>query len=389
MNHQEFSLIPSHLYEDIKRYRVVLLCGSGITTEGGPYGKPSFYDTIKEQSGFPPDKPLPAFPDLMEYYCSMLDGGDKRRLIQEAISRIKQFSSPGERRENACQFYSLVAMVPYFDRIVTTNWDPFCESTLNILVPMVEDRDLAFWNDDDRQVLKIHGCITRPYTLVLTPQDLSAGSRKNPLVWNTLKNLMATRLFIIIGYSIRDEDFLSVFQEITMSLGPFKGLTYAFDPNATDEIIREWSEKKVKIIRGTAMGLMNELLDRLRQDDILPPLAHIQLLEKEYERICRIRRAGRSGTGSLSSMYQDGLLHALKEVLSDIALGSRRSNMDHKLREAQRMRELAFSDRDTEKTAYWSGCCEVLQRFNNRITKKIPSYFHPQKQAPSFKNKKA
>ena len=190
---EEKILVPDHLYDDIKQSRVALLCGSGITTEGGPHGTPTFYETIRDRFAISPNDPNPPFPDLMEHFCAMLDGGDKRRLIQEAISRIERFTSPGELQRSSSMVYSLVAKIPYFDRIVTTNWDPFCERALNVLVPMVEDRDLPFWNDDKRQVLKIHGCITRPDTIVLTRHDVESSIGKNRLIWNTLKNLMATR----------------------------------------------------------------------------------------------------------------------------------------------------------------------------------------------------
>lgn len=62
-------------------------------------------------------------------------------------------------------------MNPFFRIIVTTNWDPFFERGLNVLVPMVEDRDIPFWDDKKRQILKIHGCVTRPYTMVITQND--------------------------------------------------------------------------------------------------------------------------------------------------------------------------------------------------------------------------
>jgi hypothetical protein len=64
-----------------------------------------------------------------------------------------------------------LARLPYFNRFVTTNWDPFLERSLEMLIPTIEDRDLAFWDDRKRQVLKIHGCITRPHSIVATTTD--------------------------------------------------------------------------------------------------------------------------------------------------------------------------------------------------------------------------
>ena len=83
----------------------------------------------------------------MEYFCRQMDGGQHNRLIREALSRIERFSVPSEENRLATIFADELAEVPYFNRFVTTNWDPFLERSLEILIPMVEDRDVAFWDD--------------------------------------------------------------------------------------------------------------------------------------------------------------------------------------------------------------------------------------------------
>src|SRR5260370_42301218 len=82
----------------------------------------------------------------------------------------------------------LLGEIPYLNRFVTTNWDPFIERSLDVLVPIIEDRDLAFWDDKKRQVLKIHGCVTRPYSLVATEADYGNRVNQNPLLFNKLRD---------------------------------------------------------------------------------------------------------------------------------------------------------------------------------------------------------
>ena len=384
-------LIPDQLYEDIKQSRVVLLCGAGTTTEWGPYGTPSFYDIVRARAGLTDQQPPTAFPDVMQYFCDNVDGGDKRRLIQEAIERIEMFAQPNEMNRWATGFYKLVAMVPFFDRIVTTNWDPFCERTLNILVPMIEGRDLSFWNDTKRQVLKIHGCVTRPYTMIATRMDYSRCVKENPLIWNKLKDLMVTKHFLVIGYSMRDDDFLSVFEEITTALGSLKGLTYAFDPNATEEIVAQWKAKRVQVVKGTAAGLMYELIERLRKDGELPSEELIELYANEGDRITKLHmqmEQKESEGAAASAMYQDGVLHALEEVLSGTSLGTRRIVFDEQLREAnETLQKYAMAGNHVE-VAYWTGRREVFQRFNARVLDSIPAYLHPRKMIPINKYEK-
>ena len=163
----------SGVYEGVVRGTCVIFVGAGSTTERRGQGRPSFYEQIKKKSDYPPaDRNGPSFPVLMQYFCDHIDGGRHNRLITEAISRIEHFRAHREENGLAMAFSGEIAEIPYFNRFVTTNWDPFLERALDVLVPMVEDRDPAFWDDRRRQVLKIPGCVTRPDS-VWVPEILS------------------------------------------------------------------------------------------------------------------------------------------------------------------------------------------------------------------------
>ena len=139
-------MIPTTLYEDLINDDCVIFAGAGISTEGGVYSTPNFYEIIKAKCNYPKQKEAPSFPDLMQYFCDKIDGGQRNRLIKEIISRIEIFNYPGEINRTGTYFHKLLAEIPYFKRIVTTNWDTFFENCLNVLVPIVKDRDIAFWD---------------------------------------------------------------------------------------------------------------------------------------------------------------------------------------------------------------------------------------------------
>ena len=65
-------MIPSSLYEDLINCDCVIFAGAGISTEGGVYSKPSFYEMIKAKCNYPNDKEVPSFPELMQYYCDKM-----------------------------------------------------------------------------------------------------------------------------------------------------------------------------------------------------------------------------------------------------------------------------------------------------------------------------
>jgi hypothetical protein len=309
----------------------------------------------------------------MEYFCNKLDGGHHNRLIRGDHNRIATMAS------------GLIAEIPYFNRLVTTNWDPFIERDLDVLVPIVEDRDLAFWDDKKRQVLKIHGCITRPYSLVATQSDYEACLTRNPLIFNKLKDLMATKTFLFMGYSMRDEDFQDVWGTITGSLGRFGKLGYAIDPNLTNEAADLWRARGIEIFKTSDLLFLRSLRDKLEKAGLVPSKKFLDSLSDQRQRIASIhlKMDQKTNGGMASSMYQDGLMHELDDAVLTSVLGIRRKE-DHE-KELNRTADIvkqAWKSGDIFEIAYWTGRQQVLEHFCERGDSPIPRYFHPRKMIP-------
>jgi SIR2-like domain len=377
----------SRIYGDILRQGCVVFVGAGSTTEGRRHDGETFYQRIREIAQVSEESL--SFPELMQYFCDQMDGGHHNRLIREALSRLETFCIRGsEDSYFASMFTDSLAEIPYFNRFVTTNWDPFLERSLDVLVPMVEDRDLAFWDDDKRQVLKIHGCITRPYSIVATQSDYDTCARRNPLIFNKMKDLMATKTFLFVGYSMRDPDFQKVWDSIDSALGRFANLAYAVDPNASADQVALWRKRGIEIFRCRDLEFARTLRARLEKEDLIPSEKLLKFLQRERDRIVSIHiRNNQTSDGKFSSaMYQDGLLHQLSSILISTALGTKKkvdfeNDYGKKLNHLNKMRRR----KDLIEIAYWSGRVEVLRRFNNRQKSPIPAFFHPYRMHPTQK----
>jgi hypothetical protein len=379
----------SRLYDDILQGHCVVFVGAGSTTERHYWRtEPSFYQEIKIKANFPPTDPPPPFPELMEYFCSQMDGGRHNRLIREAVARIERFAVPGEDHNLATMFGNELAEIPYFNRFVTTNWDPFLERSLEVMIPTVEDRDLAFWDDRKRQVLKIHGCITRPYSIVATTTDYERCIRDNPLIFNKLKDLMATKTFLFVGYSLRDSDFQFIWDGIVKSLGRFTKLAYAIDPNASPENAVHWKSRGIELFETTDVMFVRRLRVRLEKEDLIPAESLLEFLHRERARIANIHvRLNQDSSGGMASaMYQDGLLHALGNILTYTALGAKKlETFEGELAEARKMLAKMRRSNNAIEMAYWTGRTEILSRFLARSRQKIPTFIHPFSLKPSQK----
>jgi hypothetical protein len=269
---------------------------------------------------------------------------------------------------------------------VTTNWDPFLERALDVLVPMVEDRDLAFWDDSKRQVLKIHGCITRPHSIVATQSDYDACMKANVLIFNKLKDLMATKTFLFVGYSMRDADFQEVWTGITATLGHFTKLAYAVDIDATPDIISSWKDRGIELVKTSDILFVRALRQKLERDDLIPSEKLLDFMRGEHNQITSTHiNMGQESDGKLASaMYQDGLLHALDEVLTSTALGAeKKQDFENDLTRAKQTLEQMRRKHDPIEIAYFTGRVEILKRFCHRSTAKISQYFHPYRMRPS------
>lgn len=301
--------LVDRVYHEILEEGCVLFVGAGATTEAGSH--PNFYEIIRQKVKCPADKEPLSFPDLMQHYCDKIDGGQHNRLIREIIARIEPFTVPGELHHEATRFCRAVAEIPYLKNLVTTNWDPFLERSTNVLVPMVENRDLPFWDDKKRQVVKIHGCATRPYTIVATRTDYEQCVQRNPLIVNRLKDMMATKTFLFVGYSMRDEDFQAIWTELVNSLDQFHRLAYAMDPKASPEAIAHWRGRGILVFKVYPIAFAWSLRKRLTKDGLIPSEQFLASTERERKRIrnAHLRLSQTSHGGIASAMYQDGLLH--------------------------------------------------------------------------------
>jgi len=389
------SELPEELIEEVKSSNCVLFAGAGTTTE--QYYKSTFLDQVKEKCKYPKKVKNQSLPEVMQYYCQKLDGGRKNKLIREIIEWLEFYTAEGEPNRVATGFFEEIARIPFFRTIVTTNWDPFCERTVNVLVPMVEDQDIPFWDENKRQVLKIHGCVTRPHTIVATLEDYNAcmKDKSRGAIFIKLRDLMATKTFIFVGYSVKDPDFKLIYDEVINNLGPFRRGAYVVDPNPKEDSIEDWETRGVKILKISGIVFAWELVKRLEKDKLIPSKELISYFEKQLSRIIDIHMKTSDKqelVGAFSSaMYQDGLIHSLEHLIENSRTGKLmkdfieeladyQKTLDKYCRAVTRYEKKPKTDKPNfaiVEVAYWSGRVEALKRFISNNKRDIPAFFSP------------
>ena len=121
--------------------------------------------------------------------------------------------------------------------IVTTNWDLLLDRALRDagkrVTSVVDNYEVAFSNSGDSVLVKMHGSIERPDSIVLTERDYQEFFERLPNLVDMLLYFFASRTFVFVGYSLADQNFKQMYLQVTRRLRDRYGRLYRAWPTPT------------------------------------------------------------------------------------------------------------------------------------------------------------
>src|ERR1044071_4608159 len=196
-------MIPNRLSELIAERKVVPFLGAGFSVRSG----------------------LPSWYKIVEGMIENFAHGGNERLIHELnnivgksdVADILDSLSPTEFAIKEYLYeqiyspkykpseYHKYLLDLHCDTIITTNWDVLIESAhLNNYLSchvIHRDSDVAAYDPNrEVQVLKIHGTITDPDSIIYRKSQYEKFWEERKVLFNLVSTLMATRSFLFIGY---------------------------------------------------------------------------------------------------------------------------------------------------------------------------------------------
>jgi hypothetical protein len=209
------------------------------------------------------------------------------------------------------------------DTIITTNWDTYFEDECGATA-FVDDRDIALWHIAERKVLKIHGTIANFGSIVATRSDYRKCARrlKNGLLGKFLASLLATRSVVFIGYSLRDEDFLQVYNATRRLLADFHIQAYLVAPTIADDERARLEAMGLRLIETDGEFFIAKLKEHAQSarcicpDEMYQDVA--QFLAEAVNANSWLRetfKIKKHPNYMVSAWYLDGLQHALERIL--------------------------------------------------------------------------
>lgn len=155
--------------------------------------------------------------------------------------------------------------------IITTNWDRLLDDALSDagkqVTTVVDDYEVAFSNLGDVLLVKMHGSIERPHSIVLTERDYQEFFERLPSLVDTLLYFFATRTFLFVGYSLSDPNFKQMYMQVTRRLKDrygrlYRRVAYAdqWDPSEYQQ--KFWRHHNLRLISEDATIFLETLADQ-------------------------------------------------------------------------------------------------------------------------------
>lgn len=136
--------------------------------------------------------------------------------IARYLSGLGQINAKGSPYPDEVKLLSTLNV----DGIITTNWDPFLEQLYPDYKTFVGQDELLFSNPQEvGEIYKIHGCASKPTSLVLTIDDYSRFNDRNPYLAAKLITIFVEHPVVFVGYSISDENIANLLKSISLCIG--------------------------------------------------------------------------------------------------------------------------------------------------------------------------
>lgn len=157
----------------------------------------------------------------------------------------------GDVRYQLSRTHDLIVSLPV-QRIYTTNFDNLLERAAHkkgLNRDVIHDASHVGFSDiSTLSIVKLHGDLGAPRSLVISANDYYGYFTKNPAVADLLKVELQTRTVLFLGYSFSDPDFGMILGKVAAQSGPDGPLLYALLLNPLELATKGLDKRGIKVI---------------------------------------------------------------------------------------------------------------------------------------------
>lgn len=157
----------------------------------------------------------------------------------------------GDVRYQASHVHDLIVSLPV-QRIYTTNFDDLLERAAHkkgINRHVIHDAShVGFSDTSTLSIVKLHGDLAAPGSLVISANDYYGYFTKNPAVADLLKVELQTHTVLFLGYSFSDPDFGMILGKVAAQSGPDRPLLYSLQLDPLPLAVKGLERRGIKVI---------------------------------------------------------------------------------------------------------------------------------------------
>lgn len=254
-------ILASALRED----KLVALVGSGASAKSR--------DEKREYRGLPtPDQFVnsararyPYIPDEATFNeaCDAILLRQRRAGLEEALLGVyrvpPKFEPPPAQK--------ILSWLP-FSAYITSNFDQFIERSLSREMRhhhvVIENEDVSRLRRGQTPVIKYHGCVSKPNSMVAATIDYQKLDAKRGLVRQLISVSLASRVLLVIGHGLGDSDLSHLMNELLSHLADYAPMIVVLrEPDHDSQI--EGFELEHEVVGEDLTQFLNRVLHEYRQ----------------------------------------------------------------------------------------------------------------------------
>lgn len=157
------------------------------------------------------------FPDMSDGEWAMMEDCDPFKVLICSMLKANCLTDNKAKLRELESFRKLSDKVP---AVITTNYDNFLETEVftDFKTLLYPDDYYFSGSDGYGEILKIHGTIDIPDSIVITAEDYSRLNANSKIILSRLTYLMCYHPIIFVGYSLSDEEIHGLIYDLVSSL---------------------------------------------------------------------------------------------------------------------------------------------------------------------------
>lgn len=372
--------MPEGLIDAAHRGQIVVFAGAGISTEVPNVFPDTVLDLAASELGIEAPE---SFPETLQAFQDRFGRAALVRMVKRKFDYIDSFP---RLRSDARKFHQELATMPYLRDIVTTNWDLYFEQECGA-TPFVTGEDVALYDMPGRRVLKVHGSMSNLASIVATETDYARRLTElgSNVMGGLLRQMLATRTVVFIGYSLRDWNFRRLYEALRADMGDFAPKAYLVNPFGEDERVDDLG---LTVIRTSGVRFLRDLKSGMTghcfiDDSVYDSVEDLFALLDEADDFAKTISPKDSPTVIHCWAYHDGMRDALYRVRHRRVTGeySDRHHVTELLRTYDKLFDQAYEAGRFTDAAYIDGYTNGLftlvsdEENGRELLENVPLYF--------------